>query len=78
MTKIEKKNWVSKFNLLGEVRLNDNTFQIDNVSTNSNWQYSRMNLCVKCGDEVEFICEGEDEEEALQGMIQVIEDGLGE
>lgn len=51
MTKIEKKNWVSKFNLLGEVRLNDNTFQIDNVSTNSNWQYSRMNLCVKCGDE---------------------------
>lgn len=30
------------------------------------------------GDEVEFICEGPDEQEALDGIIGVIESGLGE
>ncbi len=35
-------------------------------------------LCVKCGDEVEFVCEGEDEEEALKALIHAIESGLGE
>ena len=34
--------------------------------------------CIKCGDEVEFICEGPDEQEALDGIIGVIESGLGE
>lgn len=48
MNKIKKENWVSKFNLLGEVHLNDNTFQMNKVS-DSGWKYSRMNLCIKCG-----------------------------
>ena len=34
--------------------------------------------CVKCGDEIELVCEGEDEEEALQHMVAAIESGLGE
>ena len=48
MNKIKKENWVSKFNLLGEVHLNDNTFQMNKVSA-SGWKYSRINLCIKCG-----------------------------
>lgn len=34
--------------------------------------------CVKCGDEIVLQCEGDDEEEALSYLIQLIEDGLGE
>jgi hypothetical protein len=33
---------------------------------------------VKSGDEIEFICEGADEEEALAAMLKAVEDGLGE
>lgn len=33
---------------------------------------------VKCGDEIEFVCEGEDEEAALSAMINAVESGLGE
>ncbi len=33
---------------------------------------------VKCGDEVEFVCEGIDEEEALNALIEAVESGLGE
>ncbi|MBR6771186.1 MAG: HPr family phosphocarrier protein [Lachnospiraceae bacterium] len=39
---------------------------------------SVLGACVKCGDEVEFFCEGEDEEEALKTLILAIENGLGE
>ena len=33
---------------------------------------------VRAGTELELLCEGEDEEEALAGVIAVIENGLGE
>ena len=39
---------------------------------------SVLGACVKCGDEVEFICEGEDEEEALECLVKAVESGLGE
>ena len=39
---------------------------------------SVLGACVKCGDEVEFVCEGEDEEEALKTLVHAIESGLGE
>ena len=39
---------------------------------------SVLAACVKCGDEIEVFCEGEDEEAALAGIIKLIEDGLGE
>ncbi len=39
---------------------------------------SVLGACIKCGDEIEFVCEGEDEEEALAAMIKAVEDGLGE
>ena len=33
---------------------------------------------VKNGYELEFICEGEDEKEALNAIVAIIENGLGE
>ena len=33
---------------------------------------------IKMGDEIELVCEGIDEEEALAKMVQIIEEGLGE
>ena len=39
---------------------------------------SVLGACVKSGDEIELICEGEDEETALREMIALIESGLGE
>ncbi len=37
-----------------------------------------LGCCIKTGDEVEFICEGEDEVEALEAVIHLIRNGLGE
>ncbi len=53
-------------------------FEMGNVSANAKSVLSVLGACVKYGDEIEFICEGEDEEDALKAMIQVVEDGLGE
>ncbi len=33
---------------------------------------------VKSGDEVEIICDGEDEEEALRSLIDLVHSGFGE
>lgn len=48
------------------------------VAANAKSVLSVLGACVKCGDEIEFICEGEDEQEALDSMIRVVEEGLGE
>ncbi len=36
-----------------------------------------LGACIKVGDEVEFVCEGEDEQEALDAVINLVESGLG-
>ena len=54
------------------------TFEYDDVSANAKSVLSVLGACVKCGDEIEFICEGEDEKEALKAMVDVVESGLGE
>ncbi len=36
-----------------------------------------LGACIKVGDEVEFICEGEDEQEALDAVLKLIQEGLG-
>ena len=33
---------------------------------------------IKCGTEINLICDGEDEEEAIKTLTQAIESGLGE
>ena len=37
-----------------------------------------LGACVKCGDEIEFVCDGEDEKEALEALVSAVESGLGE
>lgn len=39
---------------------------------------SVLAACVKCGDEIELRCNGDDEKEALQDLVYSIETGLGE
>jgi phosphocarrier protein len=34
--------------------------------------------CIKCGSEIEVICDGADEEAALAEAVELIESGLGE
>lgn len=54
------------------------TFQYGNATANAKSVLSVLGACIKRGDEIELFCEGEDEEEALAAMLQIIEDGLGE
>lgn len=39
---------------------------------------SILGACVKSGDEILIVCEGEDEEEALAHVVELIRSGLGE
>ena len=54
------------------------TFRYQQNIANAKSVLSVLGACVKCGDEVEFICDGIDEEEALKAMIDLIKSGLGE
>ena len=54
------------------------TFSFRDSTANAKSVLSVLGACVKCGDEVEFVCEGEDEEEALKALVTAIENGLGE
>ncbi|MCR5801230.1 MAG: HPr family phosphocarrier protein [Lachnospiraceae bacterium] len=54
------------------------TFKFKDNTANAKSVLSVLGACVKSGDEIEFICEGEDEEAALAKLIEVVESGLGE
>ena len=54
------------------------TFRSRNTIENAKSVLSVLGACIKSGDEIEVICEGIDEEEALQAMLRIIEEGLGE
>lgn len=54
------------------------TFQFKDITANAKSVLSVLGSCIKHGDEIELVCEGDDEEEALKAMLKVIEDGLGE
>lgn len=47
---IEKENWISNFNLVGEAKINKFTFKINEKSEKSNWIYNSLNLGVDCGE----------------------------
>lgn len=47
---LEKKEWVSRFNLVGEAKVNDFTYRIDEKSNKSDWVYNSINLGVFCGE----------------------------
>lgn len=54
------------------------TFSFRGNTANAKSVLSVLGACVKCGDELEFCCDGEDEEEALKSLISAVENGLGE
>lgn len=53
-------------------------FNYRNSTTNAKSVLSVLAACVKQGEEIELICEGDDEEEALANMVKTIESGLGD
>lgn len=54
------------------------TFRFRDHTSNAKSVLSVLGACVKSGNEIELICEGEDEERALKALTAVIENGLGE
>lgn len=54
------------------------TFTFRDGTSNAKSVLSVLGACVKCGDEIELHCEGEDEAEALKALVTAIESGLGE
>ena len=54
------------------------TFTTKDVTANAQSVLSVLGACVKCGDEIELTCEGEDEKEAMESLVKAIESGLGE
>lgn len=49
-TPLNKKGWVANFTLVGEAKVGDYTFSLDNHSEKSDWIYNRMSLGVNCGE----------------------------
>ena len=54
------------------------TFTFRDSTANAKSVLSVLGACVKCGDEIELIRDGPDEEEALTALTEAIEGGLGE
>nr|WP_178632840.1 HPr family phosphocarrier protein [uncultured Mediterraneibacter sp.] len=50
----------------------------EDVTANAKSVLSVLGACIKSGDEIEIICDGEDEEEALAEITGLVMDGLGE
>lgn len=53
-------------------------FMKDNNNANAKSVLSILGACVKFGDEITIICDGTDENEALEAVIEGIKSGLGE
>ena len=54
------------------------TFRHEDSTGNAKSVLSVLGACIQSGDELELFCKGQDEEEALQALVEVIESGLGE
>lgn len=52
-------------------------YGVDSIA-NAKSVLSVLGACIKSGDEIEIICEGEDEKEALQALVALVEKGFGE
>ena len=54
------------------------TFHYKDVTANAKSVLSVLGACVKSGDEIELICDGADEQEAMKALTDAISGGLGE
>lgn len=50
------------------------SFTKDGNVTNAKSLLAVLGACIQYGDEVEFICEGKDEEEAMQAVVHLTEE----
>ena len=53
------------------------TFLYRGNTANAKSVLSVLGACIKSGDEIELVCDGEDEEEALKVLVTLIEEGFG-
>lgn len=53
-------------------------FQHGETIANAKSVLSVLGACIKKGDKIVLICDGEDEEQAMQAMIEAVENRLGE
>ncbi len=49
-----------------------------NSTSNAKSVLSVLGACIKHGDEIEIECKGKDEEEALNAIVSLAENGFGE
>ncbi|MCQ2513469.1 MAG: HPr family phosphocarrier protein [Ruminococcus sp.] len=56
----------------------DVTIKFNGNDVNAKSLLNIIAACIKCGSEIEVVCSGEKEEEALAEAVQLIESGLGE
>ena len=54
------------------------TFRYRENTANAKSVLSVLGACIKSGDEITLMCDGEDEEEALKDLVKEIENGLGD
>ena len=54
------------------------TFTFGSTTANAKSVLSILGACVKSGDEIEIVCNGEDERAALDSLLRAIEEGLGD
>ncbi|MCI9006145.1 MAG: HPr family phosphocarrier protein [Lachnospiraceae bacterium] len=54
------------------------TFNFKGGTANAKSVLSVLGACIKSGDTIEFVCEGEDEEQALEAVVAAVANGLGE
>ena len=54
------------------------TFEYGGNTANAKSVLSVLGACIKSGDEITLICNGEDEEEAISDLTNFIQEGLGE
>lgn len=53
-------------------------FKYGDNEANAKSVLSVLGSCIKCGTELEFICDGVDEKEALAAIVAAVKSGLGE
>ena len=54
------------------------TFSFEGGTSNAKSVLSVLGACVKSGDEIELICDGTDEQAAMEALTSAISSGLGE
>ena len=54
------------------------TIKVNDRDVNGKSLMNIIAACIKCGTEIEIVCDGEREEEALSEAVATVENGFGE